>query len=85
MPCVRLTLGNRTSNSLDRPLARNNRSSLADVPLVSEVQVYKIIVISSSYDRLVHDQSYVISRVNNPTSLVLTLEHAKSRLTRSNS
>ena len=56
---------------------------MANVSLLSEVQVYKSIVISSSYDRLVHDQYYIISRGNNPTSLVLTLAHAKSRLTRS--
>ena len=58
---------------------------MVDVPLSLEVQVYNIIVISSSYDRLVHDQSYTICRGNNPTSPVLTLAHAKSRLPRANS
>ena len=63
---------------VERSLARSNRASLSDVSLSSEVQVYKSIVIYSSYDRLVHDQYYIISRGNNPTSLVLTLAHAKS-------
>ena len=57
---------------------RSDRASLADVLLSSEVQVYKIIVISSSYDLLVHDRYYIIIRVNNPTSLVFILAHAKS-------
>ena len=54
---------------------------MADVPLSSEVQLYKSIVISSSYYQSVHDRSYIIIIGNNPTSLVLTLAHAKSRLT----
>ena len=70
--------GNFTSNYLDRLLAHNNRDSFMDVPLSSEVQVYKIIVISSSYDRSAQDRSYTISRGNNPTSPFLTLAHANS-------
>ena len=85
VPHVCLTHDNHTNDSLDRSLARNNRESLADVPLSSEIQVYKIIVISSIYYRSVHDQSYTISRGNNPMSQVLTLAHAKSRLTRAKS
>ena len=83
VPCVCLTRVNDTIDSLDRSLAHNNRASLADVLLSSEVQVYKSIVISSSYDRSVHDRYYTITRGNNPTSTVLTLVHAKSQLTRS--
>ena len=85
VPHVRLTRGNHTSDSLDRFLAQNNRVSLADVTLLSEVQVYKNMVTSSSYDRLEHNRSYSISRGNNPTFPVLTLVHAKSRLTRAKS
>ena len=85
MPHVWLTQGNHTSNSLEISLARSDRASLADASLLLEVQVYKIIIISSSYDRLVQDQSYIISRRNNPTSPVLTLAHAKSWLTRAKS
>ena len=85
VPHVCLTHDNHTNDSLDRSLARNNRESLADVPLSSEIQVYKIIVISSIYYRSVHDQSYTISKENNPTSLVLILEHANSWLTRAKS
>ena len=83
MPRARLTRGNRRIDSLDILLAHNIRASLADVLLSSKVQVYKSIVISSSYDWSVHDRSYTISRGNNPTSLVLSLAHAKSRLTQS--
>ena len=82
MPRVRLTQGNLTSDSLERSLARSDISSLADVPLSSELQVYKIIIISSSYYWSFHDRSYIIIRENNPTSPVLTLVHAKSWLTR---
>ena len=85
MPRVRLTRGNCTSDSLDRLLARNNRASLVDVPLSSEVQVHKSIVIYSSYNWSVHDQSYTINRGNNPTSPVLTLAHAKSLLAQAKS
>ena len=85
MPRVRLTWGNRTIDSLERSLARSDRASLADVSLSSEVQVYKSIIISPSYDQLVHDQSYILSRGNNPTSPVLTLAHAESQLTRAKS
>ena len=70
VPRVRLTQVNCTSNSLERSLARSDRASLVDVSLPSDVQVYKSIVISLSYDRSVHDLSYTISRENNPTSPV---------------
>ena len=66
-------------------LARKNRALLAYVLLSSEVQVQKSIIISLSYDQLVHDQSYTISRGNNPRSPVLTLAHAKGRITRAKS
>ena len=69
------------SDYLEISLACFDIASLADVSLSLEVQVYKSIVISSSYDRSVHDRSFIISRVNNPTSPVLTLVHAKSQLT----
>ena len=81
MPRVQLTRVNCTSDSLEISLARSDRVSLADVSLSLEVQVYKIIVISSSYDQLVHDRSYIIIIGNNPTSLVLALANAKSQLT----
>ena len=77
VPCVHLTWSNRTSNSLERSLARSNRASLADFSLSLEVQVYKIILISSSYDQSVHNQSYIISRGKNLKFPVLTLAHAK--------
>ena len=78
VPRVRLTRVNRTSDSLERSLARSDRSSLVDVLLSSEVQVYKIIVVSPSYDRSVHDLSYTIIRVNNQMYPVLALAYAKS-------
>ena len=34
---------------------------------------------------IMHNRSYTISRENNPTSMVVTLAHAKSRLTQSKS
>ena len=77
VPRVCLTRGNRMSDSLEISLLHSDIASLADVLLSSEVQVYKSIVISSSYDRLVHDRSYIISRGNNPTSPFLNLAHAK--------
>ena len=73
------------SDSLEISLARSNIASLADVLLSLEVQVYKSIVISSSYDQSVHNRSYIIIRGNNPTSPVLTLAHAKIRLTQAKS
>ena len=78
MPRALLTWVKRTGDSLEISLARSDRASLADVPLSSELQVYKSIVISSSYDQSVHDISYIISRGNNPKSPFLTLAHAKS-------
>ena len=78
MSCVRLTRGNITSNYLDRLLARNNRASLADIPLSSELQVYKSIFIYSIYDLSMHDLSYTIIRVNNQMYPVLALAYAKS-------
>ena len=50
VPCVHLTRGNCTSDSIERLLVCSDRASLADVSLSSEVQVYKSIFISSSYD-----------------------------------
>ena len=70
---------------LEISLACSDRESLADVSLSSEVQVYKSIFISSSYDRSEHNRSYIICRGNNPTSPVLTLAHAKSQLTQAKS
>ena len=78
MKLISLTQGNRTRDSLDRLLVRSNRASLTDVTLSLEVQVYKSIIISSSYDRSMHDISYTISRGNIPMSPVLTLAHAMS-------
>ena len=78
VPCVRLTPGNRTRNSLERSLARSNMASLADISLSSKVQRYKIIIISSSYDWSLHDWSY-------PMSPVLNLAHDNSQLTRAKS
>ena len=60
MPSVRLTWGNCTSNSLDRSLARNNRASLADVLLSSEVPPWSKVTVLATTSIVVQGFAFII-------------------------